>query len=188
MPEDFIKRESIIFDVLQEFKNVNLNFIIIGGYGVSAYKHRFSVDADVIIRKEDKDKFEDILKRKKFIKTIVKDLDHIYTKEFIRYELKNKFNVSIDLMIDGAGSRDTDASYNFNEILQYSKIRKIIGSEKEVDVLVPDKEILIALKLHAGRLTDIRDVVALSKNIDLELRSEERRVGKECRSRWSPYH
>ena len=27
-------------------------------------------------------------------------------------------------------------------------------------------------------------------NIDLEIpqRSEERRVGKECRSRWSPYH
>src|SRR3712207_9581635 len=23
---------------------------------------------------------------------------------------------------------------------------------------------------------------------DMELRSEERRVGKECRSRWSPYH
>ena len=23
---------------------------------------------------------------------------------------------------------------------------------------------------------------------DIELRSEERRVGKECRSRWSPYH
>ena len=30
----------------------------------------------------------------------------------------------------------------------------------------------------------------LSKNNapDLSLRSEERRVGKECRSRWSPYH
>ena len=25
-------------------------------------------------------------------------------------------------------------------------------------------------------------------NILLSLRSEERRVGKECRSRWSPYH
>ena len=23
---------------------------------------------------------------------------------------------------------------------------------------------------------------------DIQLRSEERRVGKECRSRWSPYH
>ena len=25
-------------------------------------------------------------------------------------------------------------------------------------------------------------------SIDIVLRSEERRVGKECRSRWSPYH
>ena len=27
-----------------------------------------------------------------------------------------------------------------------------------------------------------------SKNSALPIRSEERRVGKECRSRWSPYH
>ena len=26
------------------------------------------------------------------------------------------------------------------------------------------------------------------KNASFEERSEERRVGKECRSRWSPYH
>src|SRR2546430_16348451 len=26
------------------------------------------------------------------------------------------------------------------------------------------------------------------KTYDVEIRSEERRVGKECRSRWSPYH
>ena len=31
------------------------------------------------------------------------------------------------------------------------------------------------------------DVLAVP-NIGLEFRSEERRVGKECRSRWSPYH
>ena len=29
---------------------------------------------------------------------------------------------------------------------------------------------------------------SLVKNFALMLRSEERRVGKECRSRWSPYH
>src|SRR5258708_38939951 len=27
-----------------------------------------------------------------------------------------------------------------------------------------------------------------AKNLDEAIRSEERRVGKECRSRWSPYH
>src|SRR3712207_3297815 len=31
-------------------------------------------------------------------------------------------------------------------------------------------------------------IVALVMQKDAELRSEERRVGKECRSRWSPYH
>ena len=30
---------------------------------------------------------------------------------------------------------------------------------------------------------------SIEKNLeDFERRSEERRVGKECRSRWSPYH
>src|ERR1041385_1785481 len=30
--------------------------------------------------------------------------------------------------------------------------------------------------------------VGLAGNADIVMRSEERRVGKECRSRWSPYH
>ena len=28
----------------------------------------------------------------------------------------------------------------------------------------------------------------ISDTVEKQLRSEERRVGKECRSRWSPYH
>ena len=32
------------------------------------------------------------------------------------------------------------------------------------------------------------DVINLGYKDDIVTRSEERRVGKECRSRWSPYH
>ena len=33
------------------------------------------------------------------------------------------------------------------------------------------------------------EISAILKPLNIELvRSEERRVGKECRSRWSPYH
>ena len=32
------------------------------------------------------------------------------------------------------------------------------------------------------------DAIGLEENVRLRSRSEERRVGKECRSRWSPYH
>ena len=36
--------------------------------------------------------------------------------------------------------------------------------------------------LDPGEITDA------NKGVRLSMRSEERRVGKECRSRWSPYH
>ena len=31
-------------------------------------------------------------------------------------------------------------------------------------------------------------ILKFAKGSNIQLRSEERRVGKECRSRWSPYH
>src|SRR3712207_9488822 len=42
----------------------------------------------------------------------------------------------------------------------------------------------------AQEVTELWDYIAdrLEKNFRRTVRSEERRVGKECRSRWSPYH
>ena len=37
-------------------------------------------------------------------------------------------------------------------------------------------------------LDEVVDSMGFDRGIILLLRSEERRVGKECRSRWSPYH
>ena len=34
----------------------------------------------------------------------------------------------------------------------------------------------------------LKDILTEKKELGGALRSEERRVGKECRSRWSPYH
>ena len=45
--------------------------------------------------------------------------------------------------------------------------------------------------IHIGHLITAQAVYELrnlSKIIFIPCRSEERRVGKECRSRWSPYH
>jgi len=38
------------------------------------------------------------------------------------------------------------------------------------------------------RISTLEDVVKRTAEAVKSLRSEERRVGKECRSRWSPYH
>ena len=49
----------------------------------------------------------------------------------------------------------------------------------------------VAMKLGAESMHfNPAGLVFMDKNVDLSagIRSEERRVGKECRSRWSPYH
>ena len=38
------------------------------------------------------------------------------------------------------------------------------------------------------RVAATLDVVGQAPVVAVQIRSEERRVGKECRSRWSPYH
>ena len=43
-------------------------------------------------------------------------------------------------------------------------------------------------KICGGNIEKSKMESTMVKVIDLEHRSEERRVGKECRSRWSPYH
>src|SRR2546430_8217149 len=48
------------------------------------------------------------------------------------------------------------------------------------------KESLISGKVHAAYMLAPMVMDLVSK--DVPVRSEERRVGKECRSRWSPYH
>ena len=40
--------------------------------------------------------------------------------------------------------------------------------------------------INPNDFTNAQDCIRA--NIDQRFRSEERRVGKECRSRWSPYH
>ncbi|MBU1203578.1 MAG: hypothetical protein KKG60_00740 [Nanoarchaeota archaeon] len=169
MFEQYINRENTIFKIMQEFLDAGLYFIVIGGYAVSAFKHRFSVDLDIVIKESDKEKFMSLLSKKGLRRTIMRKLDHIYAPEFIRYEVKNKLPVSIDLFIGGVGSRTTDASFSFEQLKENSEKRNIIGLEKEIVVRIPKKEMLIILKLHSGRLTDFRDIAALGKNMNLDL-------------------
>ena len=53
------------------------------------------------------------------------------------------------------------------------------------------KEVLAALdsSMERSDYTELLVHIALAyKELTDAMRSEERRVGKECRSRWSPYH
>ena len=55
--------------------------------------------------------------------------------------------------------------------------------------LSPDEPFGIGLRLSGAESAELLDGDRLARFREwLDGRSEERRVGKECRSRWSPYH
>ena len=65
-----------------------------------------------------------------------------------------------------------------------------------VDIKGYPSDVYIPGGRNAGRVEQMhggvsRNIVEDIANVELQptfIRSEERRVGKECRSRWSPYH
>ena len=58
------------------------------------------------------------------------------------------------------------------------------GKAKMTDADCPDQ-----LCVHQKAASKNHEsIICLPNKVVVEVRSEERRVGKECRSRWSPYH
>ena len=55
-----------------------------------------------------------------------------------------------------------------------SRRHMTVVDRTELSTAAPEKSLTVSLKKNAGR------------NAQGKIRSEERRVGKECRSRWSP--
>lgn len=172
MIESFINRENEIFNILQKFLDADLDFIIIGGYAVSAYQHRFSVDADVVIQEKDRQKFVEVLTANKFRQTTTKKIVHSYAI-FSRFEKSiEKLSVSIDLLINGVAMRQTGGFISYVTLKKHAVKKTIKGMQKEVTVWVASREALIAMKLHAGRLTDLRDIASLAKNLNNDVIQE----------------
>jgi len=182
MMKSFIERENEIFDALDSFNKAELKYVLIGGYAVSVYMRRFSVDADVCIDKNDLPSFKEILKTKHFDLVKRKDLEDIYKGSFECYTKKVKLPVTVDLMIGSIVSRQTNASVSFGKLYENSAIKKIVGIEKTISARIPAKEILIALKINSARLTDARDIVALCQNVDFGMVAEFMDNSKEIRS------
>lgn len=168
MMDKMINRENEIFSVLQKLTEKELDFVLVGGYAVSAFSHRFSVDADIVIDESNLDEFTAFLEQRGFKETTRKDLDSVYSGRFISYKKDKELPVTVDLLVNSLQCRQTGASWSYEYLKKNSKEAVVEGSEKSVDVILPERELLVAIKLHSARATDIRDAVALSEDLDMD--------------------
>lgn len=161
--ESLLFREREILRTLSMLSQTKLEFVVVGGYAVATAMHRFSVDLDIVVKEDKCKKFEEILAANGYSLTHSKEMSLVYGEKFRRFEKSVEgFPVNVDLLVNGVASRTTNASWAFEYIMKEASKARLNGAE----FLVPSRELLIAMKIHSGRLSDARDVVALAEFAD----------------------
>src|SRR5260221_11220642 len=89
--------------------------------------------------------------------------------------IREKAGVGVTILNKEIAYREFDNAVKFVNGEQYPLRSKAISK-------VTDNRLRKIAQETVSTLTDVRPIW------NYETRSEERRVGKECRSRWSPYH
>ena len=92
----------------------------------------------------------------------ITDISNESSKEGIRIVLELKKNVDVDKLI--------------NMLYKKTKLEDTFGVN------------MLAIVDGRPETLGLKQIITHHIDFQFELRSEERRVGKECRSRWSPYH
>lgn len=168
MLKGFVERENEIFRILDKLTREGVDFILIGGYAVSAYQRRFSVDADIVVKEEQLELIRTILKKNGFEHYKSRTLENVYNGKFEAFIMKSDLPITVDMLINAVSSRQTDASWSFEVFKKNSEEKEIKGIEKSITTKIPIKELLIATKIHACRLTDVRDVVAICNDTNVD--------------------
>jgi|RifCSP13_1_1023834.scaffolds.fasta_scaffold01365_9 hypothetical protein len=162
-----LEREEGCFDILVSFQAEEA--ILIGGYAISAYGlSRFSVDLDLVTAEATADRLRAVLAEKGFQVAATWSGDRTLPGHADRWSRGPRGRtIGVDLLIDGVADRRSGASFSFAELRPMASRRLVRGVDpaKTAKPLVADREVLIALKLAAGRKVDLRDVAILSRGI-----------------------
>ena len=131
-------------------------------------------------------------------KTAVEDMSLVLTNGVWRISGNSKCGKTTLLRLITGSVKPTEGKIFYNErnifedYTQYKAVLGYLPQHFELDHVFTVKEYLNYISAYKGlskKQTKRRTAEALGALRLWEVRrSEERRVGKECRSRWSPYH
>ncbi len=166
----FHNRSNALIELLEELTQSDHEYVLVGGYAVSVFNTRFSTDLDIVVAPNTKEEFVEFLEARGFEKTDSHAKQWFYDTEVIEYEkrLTPQQPIGFDLLVNGLGCRQTEAQWSFNYLYNHSQEQEVSGGTVTTTARVIDGAVLVAEKLHSGRETDLRDVLAVTEEIDLE--------------------
>nr|WP_255516742.1 nucleotidyltransferase family protein [Haloferax sp. KTX1] len=82
----FNNRSNALIELLEELNEGGLQYVLAGGYAVSAFNARFSTDLDIVVAPDNKDGFVEFLEDHGFEETDSHAKQWFYDTEVIEYE------------------------------------------------------------------------------------------------------
>ncbi len=165
----FSNRSDALIELLKQLTQAGHKYVLVGGYAVSAFNTRFSTDLDIVVAPDSKMDLAEFLEGRGFKQTDSHAKEWFYDTEVIEYEkrLTAQQPVGFDLLVNGLGCRQTEAQWSFDYLYGHSHQQEVSGGMVTTAARVIDGAVLVAAKLHSGRETDLRDVLAVAEEIDL---------------------
>lgn len=166
----FHNRSDALIELLEELTQEDHEYVLVGGYAVSAFNAHFSTDLYIVVAPDSKAEFAEFLERQGFEETDSHAKEWFYDTEVIEYEkrLTPQQPIGFDLLVNGLGCRQTEAQWSFDYLYDHSHQQQVSGGTVTTTARVIDGAVLVAAKLHSGRETDLRDVLAVAEEIDLD--------------------
>lgn len=177
----FNDRSDALVELLEELTKKDYQYVLVGGYAVSVFNARFSTDLDIVIAPDTREEFVAFLEARGFEETDSHAKQWFYDTEVIEYEkrLAPQQPIGFDLLVNGLGCRQTEAQWSFDYLYDHSQKQEIAGGTVTTTARVIDGAVLVAAKLHSGRETDLRDVLAVAEEIELDTVTTHLRRGDE---------
>jgi hypothetical protein len=160
-------REQELLTTLDAINDADLPYVLVGGWAVTAFNQRFSTDVDLVVPEEAVEDYGSFLLTEDYDRTSEHDTSGIYEGRFIQYSKDIGNPVSIELMVNALRCRQTDAEWSYRYLDQHAQ-SATVGRTVSVDTRIPEQELFLAIKLHSGRFTDARDVVAAAEDADFD--------------------
>jgi hypothetical protein len=166
----FTNRGNALIELLEELDEDEFQHVLVGGYAVATFNARFSTDLDIVIAPDSEDAIVGFLEERGFEETDSHAKDWFYNTEVIEYEkrLAPQEPIGFDLLVNGLGCRQTEAQWSFGYLHDHSSEQEVSGGTVATTARVVNGSVLVAAKLHSGRESDLRDVLAVAEEIDLD--------------------
>jgi len=164
---NLIAHEKEIIRILRVLNEATDGYVVLGGYAVNAHgQHRFSVDCQLATNRDNVPVIDATLLGEGYElkRSEVRPPIGVTIREYAK-SIGGE-TTSIMLLVDTVVDTTTRGIWTYNFIRENSVEAIVVGATGSTPSRVAQRNLLVAMKLHAGETQDVEDVVMLSERVD----------------------